>query len=186
MNIPEELLISSLIDTNHFPVRIYKSDILENDEFSYRIYIIDLPPIKKLYEVTTIDNFDMIIGKQIADILCADVGKAKIGTSKVNNMKEEEDLDYLMLLYVQEYSHSYKYIIIPYERWSLDYLNSLKNNECKKNNIFIDNIDNFNVLLDMSGHIENDMFSFVMAYNENNIVNKKYLRDFIRDILDRN
>ena len=189
MSTVEELLKKKLIDTPFFPVRAFRSDVLEQNDLKFRCYIIHLPLSTKLYELTMQgDNvFDEEIGGKITDLLSADIGKIKDETLIRFIDREEEDLDFIVIMFIQEYIRRCKHKFVPYEERCLDHCHELKRQHDSGSDVitrmFLENVDRFNVLIDIIGIVdEEDDLSFDMRYN-NRPVDKAMLKRKIEMIM---
>jgi|APSaa5957512622_1039677.scaffolds.fasta_scaffold70962_2 hypothetical protein len=172
--------MSAFSGDKSFPVKTYKSDMFNEDGLKYRCYIVMLPVMEELSYIDFVGEFDNGVNRQISDILSTETGNITNNMIVLSEMmeKEDEDLDYLLIFYMKEYSHTYKQSILVCKEEHLKY--------CQKFNdvgiavkIFYNNIDKFNEVLDITGHFHGRRLTFSLTNNENMKVDKDEVNKII-------
>lgn len=93
----KQQIMSAFSGNKSFQVKTYKSDVLEEYGLKYRCYILILPNMEELLYIDFSGEFEEAVNKQITDI--GKIPNNIFGSLDVMN-KDEEDLDYMLILYI--------------------------------------------------------------------------------------
>ena len=167
-----------------FPVKTYKSSIITIDDLKSRFYVVILPSVGELHYIDMVGKFNDAINGQITNILRADTGDMLDNVLVLSELidRENDDLDYFLILYVKEYLHSYKISGSICKEKHKGYFKKF-NDPIKIIKLFRDNIPKFDNLLDITGHLNGRRLFFTLSRNENVTVDKLELTKIIDMLL---
>lgn len=165
-----------------FPIDTYKSDIINDGKYKYRCYIFILPQLEELFYIDACGEFDNAINSQISKMLATDVGEIQNNVFvEVDSIKDSEDLDFILILYVKQYTHTFKHSMVILKREVIDACDKYSKLEvCGES--FINNIDRFNLSMNFIGHFTGKRLLFTMSYSDKP-VNKESLKEFMSNVL---